>query len=170
MTRAAILLLAIAGAAAAADEPAVRAVLQPPGARRPAPEFAVKDSFGKTVSLKKYRGKVLVIDFWATWCHGCKEEIPWFADFERRYAARKLAVVGVSLDDGGWSVVRPFIASAKVPYRVALGDDATAKRYGIETMPDTFLIDRRGRIAGIYRGLVDRGDIEANIRTLISER
>ncbi|HEY1494652.1 MAG TPA: TlpA disulfide reductase family protein, partial [Candidatus Solibacter sp.] len=102
-----------------------------------------------------------------TWCHGCKEEIPWFAEFQRKYGAKGLTVVGVSLDEEGWKVVRPFLASASIPYRVLLGNEATAKKYRIENMPDAFLIDRRGRIAATYIGLVDRDNVEANLRTML---
>jgi len=158
-------------AAGLAAEPSfARVELQPAGARKPAPEFALQDSLGKTVSLKKYRGKVVLLDFWATWCHGCKEEIPWFAEFERKYSAKGLAVVGVSLDEEGWKVVKPFLASTDVPYRIILGDDPMAKKYGIASMPDTFLIDRKGRIAAAYVGMVDRKNIEANIQTMLASR
>jgi len=162
-----MLLFAIAPAA---GQPPVRAALQAPRDRSPAPELVRKDSAGKALNLRKYRGKALLLNFWATWCHGCKEEIPWFREFGRAFGAKKFAVVGVSLDEGGWSVVGPFLSSAKVPYRIVLGDEPAAKSYGIETMPDTFLLDRQGRIAVVYRGLVDREDIEANIRRLIAER
>jgi cytochrome c biogenesis protein CcmG/thiol:disulfide interchange protein DsbE len=156
---------------AAATEPSgVRATLQPVDQRKAAPEFALQDSSGKAVSLKDYRGKVVVLDFWATWCHGCKEEIPWFSEFNRKFAAQGLSVIGVSMDDDGWKVVKPFIETAKVPYTILLGDDTTGKSYGTESMPDTFLIDRDGRIAAVYRGLVDRDDIEANIKTMLSQQ
>src|SRR6185369_7246668 len=95
--------LALAGVAAASDQEALRMELQPAGERKPAPSFVLKDGAGKTVSLKKLRGKVVLLDFWATWCHGCKEEIPWFAGFEKQYGKRGLTVVGVSMDDG-WPV------------------------------------------------------------------
>jgi|SRR5207302_6876070 len=104
------LLLALAGLSAAAGQTAVRAAIHQAKARKPAPEFALTDSSGKTVKLKDYRGKVVLLDFWATWCTGCKKEIPWFAEFERVYGAQGLAVVGVSMDEGGWKVVKPFLA------------------------------------------------------------
>src|SRR5450755_4658269 len=86
-----------------ADSPStVRAELRPAKDRKPAPAFILKDSAGKSVKLSKYRGKVVLLDFWATWCHGCKEEIPWFAEFQKTYGPRGFAVVGVSLDDDGW--------------------------------------------------------------------
>jgi len=164
------LLLALIGFAATADQPTVRAPLQSASDRKPAPNFALQDASGKTVQLKDYRGKVVLLDFWATWCTGCKKEIPWFSVFQRTYAKKRLSVIGVSLDEGGWRVVKPFLADTEVPYRILLGDDSTAQRFGITNLPDTFLIDRQGRVAAVYRaGLVDKDDVESNIRVLLSE-
>jgi peroxiredoxin len=171
MSRTAALLLALAGIAGSADQPGVRAALRPEGERKAAAAFALQDSSGKTIGLKNYHGKVVLLDFWATWCTGCKQEIPWFSEFQQAYRSRGLAVIGVSLDDGGWQVLKPFLAEHHVPYTMLLGNDAMARQYGIETMPDTFLIDRQGRVAAAYiAGLVDRGDIEANLKTLLAQR
>src|SRR5271169_2173859 len=164
------LLLMLAGIAAAADQPAVRAVLHPAKERKSASDFVLTDASGRTVKLKDYQGKVLLLDFWATWCTGCKKEIPWFAEFQKTYGAKGLAVVGVSMDEGGWTVLKPFLAEHHVPYQILLGDDAMAKRYGIESMPDTFLIDREGMVAAAYLGgLVDRDNVEANIKALLAK-
>jgi peroxiredoxin len=165
----AALFLTLVSVGTAVTQTNVRAAVQPADLRKPAPEFVLKDSSGKTVSLKDYRGKVVLLDFWATWCHGCKLEIPWFSEFGRKYAAQGLSVVGVSLDSDGWKVVEPFIKTAKVPYQIVLGDDATAKTYSIENMPDTFLIDRQGRIAAAYTGLVDKDNVETNLRTMLAQ-
>jgi cytochrome c biogenesis protein CcmG/thiol:disulfide interchange protein DsbE len=146
-----------------------RAVLQPESNRQAAPELNLADSEGKNVELKEYRGKIVVVDFWATWCHGCKTEIPWFAEFQRKYGANGLNVIGISMDDDGWKVVKPFIKEEGVPYRIVLGNDSIAKQYAIGNMPDTFLIDRDGRIAAAYAGVVDREDIERNIQTLLAK-
>lgn len=148
----------------------VSAPLQPIMQRKPAPELRLRDSSGRMIRLKNYRGKIVVLDFWATWCHGCKEETPWFAEFQRKYGVQGVNVVGVSLDDEGWKVVKPFMKSANIPYTIVLGDQATAKEYGIVNMPDTFLIDRNGRIAAKYAGLVSRDDVEANLRKMLAER
>jgi peroxiredoxin len=165
------LLLILAGFTTAAGQSTVRAVLQPANERKAAPAFALQDSSGKTATLENYRGKVVLLDFWATWCTGCKKEIPWFSEFQKAYGPKGLAVVGVSMDEGGWKVLRPFLAEHPVPYRMLLGDDALAQRYGITNMPDTYLIDQQGRIAAAYiAGLVDQDNVEANIKALLSSR
>jgi peroxiredoxin len=159
-----------AGILLASDEAGGRAALQPRGQRKPAPEFALQDSSGRNVRLNDYRGKVVLLDFWATWCHGCKLEIPWFAEFSHKYGDKGVAVVGVSLDSDGWKVVAPFIKTAQVPYQIILGNDVVSKAYGIESMPDTFLIDRQGLVAAVYNGMVDKKNVEDNLRAMLSER
>jgi peroxiredoxin len=166
---AATVLTMLAAVAAPADQVTIRAPLLPVQERKAAPEFALTDASGKTATLAEYRGKVVLLDFWATWCGGCKLEIPWFVEFQKSYGAMGLAAVGVSLDDGGWKILKPFLAEHDIPYRIVLGDDAMAKRYGIGGMPDTFLIDKQGRVAAAYRvGIVDRRDVEANIKSLLA--
>jgi peroxiredoxin len=171
LIRASTLLLTLAAIAPVIAQPAVRAIVQPAGERKAAPQFALKDSAGKTINLTDYRGKVLLLDFWATWCTGCKMEIPWFSEFEKAYSARGFAVVGVSMDESGWRVVKPFLAETRIPYPILLGDDRTAQRFGIQALPDTFLIDRSGKVAAAYKAsVVDKNDVEANIKALLSER
>jgi peroxiredoxin len=160
--------LALVGAST--TSPTVRVALQSEQDRKPAPNFILRDASGKVTTLKDYRGKVVLLDFWATWCHGCKEEIPWFSQLDKTYGAKGLVVVGVSLDEKGWPVVKPFLASAKVSYRIVLGDDRTAQEYGIQSLPDGYLIDRQGRIAAVYsNGLVDKDNLETNIRMTLQE-
>ncbi len=164
-------LLALAGLATTAEQPAVRALLQPVSDRKAAPEFALKDSSGNVIRLTNYRNKVVLLNFWATWCTGCKKEIPWFSEFQKTYGARDLAVVGVSMDDEGWRVVSPFLTQTRVGYRMLLGDSPTALEYGVENLPATFLIDRQGRMAAAYSdGLLDKNDVEANIKALLSRQ
>jgi cytochrome c biogenesis protein CcmG/thiol:disulfide interchange protein DsbE len=153
-----------------ADEPTVRATLQPASQRQPAPGFVLKDNTGKTLDLKQYRGNVVLLDFWATWCHGCKQELPWFSDFQRRYREKGLRVIGASTDDEGWKVVQPFLAKANVPYPIVVSDEAMRQNYHIENMPDAFLIDRLGRIAAVYVGLVDKENIKTNILKMLEQR
>jgi peroxiredoxin len=155
----------------ATDEPGAPTALIGAQDRKPAPNFALKDSTGKTASLRDYADRILVVDFWATWCTGCKQEIPWFAEYQKRYGQSGLSIVGVAMDDGGWKVVNPFLSEHPVPYRMVLGDEETAKKYGIHNLPDTFVIDRHGKIAAVYQArLVDRDELEASIKKLISEK
>ena len=136
--------------------------------RRAAPDFALKDAEGKLVHLSDYRGKVVLLDFWATWCGPCKIEIPWFMDFQRQNQEKGLVVLGVSMDDEGWEIVKPYLASMKVNYRVVIGNDHTAQLYGgVDALPTTFLIDRDGKIAAVHVGLVDRKDFENGIDQLL---
>src|SRR5229473_8436920 len=148
------LLLILAGVAAAAAQATAGVALQPVKERKAAPDLVLQDASGKTAKLEDYRGKVILLDFWATWCTGCKKEIPWFSEYQKTYGPKGFAVVGVSMDEGGWKVLRPFLAEHPVPYRMLLGDDATAKRYGAESLPDTFLIDRKGRVAAAYKAVL----------------
>jgi peroxiredoxin len=136
--------------------------------RHNAPDFALKDADGRVVHLSDYRGKVVLLDFWATWCGPCKIEIPWFMEFQRKDQGRGLVVLGVSMDDEGWEVVKPFVARQKMNYRVLIGNDQTAQLYGgIDALPTTFLIDREGKIADVHVGLADRKEFENGIEQLL---
>src|SRR5437762_12107487 len=105
-------------------------IFLPAEQRKQAPELGLEDTTGKQANLKDYRGQVVVVDFWATWCHGCLQEMPWFGEFQRKYGDRGLSVIGVSLDVEGWKVVKPFVTKAAVPYRIVLGNDSSAQAYG----------------------------------------
>jgi cytochrome c biogenesis protein CcmG/thiol:disulfide interchange protein DsbE len=164
------LLLAVADVAVC-QQAGIRAPLLAQSERKAAPDFALEDASGKIARLKDYRGKVLLLDFWATWCTGCKKEIPWFTEFQKMYGPTGFAVVGISMDEEEWKVLKPFLENHQIPYRILLGNQRTAQQFGITNMPDTFLIDQDGRIAATYRaGLVDKGNIEANIRAILSKR
>ena len=135
-----------------------------------APDFSLESLDGKTMRLSDYRGKAVLLNFWATWCHGCQTEIPWFIDFQNQFKREGLAVVGASMDDDGWKSVTPFVAERKVNYAIIIGDEALGKLYDLGNMPRTVLIDREGRIAATYDGVVDRAKCEADIRALLREK
>jgi peroxiredoxin len=136
--------------------------------RKPAPDFALKDADGKTVHLEDYKGKVVLLDFFATWCGPCKIEIPWFMEMERKNKDKGFSVLGVSMDDEGWEVVKPFLADLGVNYRVVIGNDATAQLYGgVDALPTTFLIDRNGKIAAVHIGLANKKVFEDGIEQLL---
>ena len=130
-------------------------------------DFSLTDASGKRVRLSDFKGKVVVLDFWATWCHGCKEEIPWFVEFQGRYRKSGLAVIGVSFDEDGWKSVRPFLQKNALNYPVVIGTDAIAKAYGVESMPMTLLLDRSGKISSVHTGVVDKAAFEAKIQQLL---
>jgi peroxiredoxin len=136
--------------------------------RKKAPNFSLKDSDGRTVKLTDYEGKVVLLNFWATWCGPCKVEIPWFIQFERKYKGDGFAVVGVSMDEDGWDAVKPFVADEGINYRVLLGNDTVANLYGgVDSLPTTFLIDRQGRIAKVHIGLVSKSVYENDLNKLL---
>ena len=170
-------LLAIVGVAAilgivACSSPArpTRQVVKADSQRKHAPDFALKDANGKLVHLADYRGKVVLLDFWATWCGPCAVEIPWFKEFQRKYKDRGFEVLGVSMDDDGWKAINPFVEQKKINYRVVLGDDKTGDQYGgLEALPTTFVIDRYGRIASVHVGLAGKKDFADAIEKLLED-
>ena len=141
--------------------------LKAEAARKPAPDFALKDADGRVVRLADFKGKVVLLNFWATWCDPCRIEIPWFVEFERRHKAQGFAVVGVSMDEDGWQAVKPFVSETGINYRVLLGDDKTAQLFGgIDSLPTSFVIDREGRIAAVHIGLVSKSRYEHDLEQL----
>lgn len=127
--------------------------------RKPAPDFTLKDASGADVKLSDYRGRAVLLNFWATWCGPCNLEIPWFVDFQKQLQAKGLEVIGVSMDTEGWSVIKPFVASHKMNYRVLLGNDSVSQLYGgVDSLPTSFIIDKEGRIAYVHVGLAGKND------------
>jgi cytochrome c biogenesis protein CcmG/thiol:disulfide interchange protein DsbE len=121
---------------------------------RATPTFSLKDANGQAVSPADYKGKVVLLDFWATWCGPCKIEIPWFIDLERQYKDQGFAVLGVSMDEDGWTAIKPYVQSMKMNYRVLLGNDDVSDAYGgLDSLPTTLLIDRQGKIASVHVGV-----------------
>ncbi len=161
-----IIVLFATGCSRSTEE--VHAAVKPGNERKAAPDFTLKDANGKSVKLSDYKGKVVLLNFWATWCGPCKIEIPWFIEFEQTYKDRGFSVLGVSLDDDGWEAVKPYLENRKVNYRVLLGNDDVGNQYGgIESLPTTFLIDREGRIATSHIGLVGKKDYQQEIEHLL---
>jgi len=144
------------------------ASVKPDKERHDAPEFTLKDADGKVVRLSDYKGKVVLLDFWATWCGPCKIEIPWFMELQRANKDKGFEVLGVAMDDEGWETVKPFLADLGVNYRVAMGNDQVAQSYGgVDALPTTFLIDRSGKIAAVHVGLASKKDFIDGVEQLL---
>ena len=138
--------------------------------RKPAANFQMIDVFGKQVRLNALRGKVVLLDFWATWCPPCRAEIPHFNKLYRKYRSQGFEIIGVSLDKGGPEVVRPFAKENKMRYPLVMGDTKITQDYGgIRGIPTTFLIDKKGRIAYKYVGFTEAWKFERAISALLSE-
>ena len=133
-----------------------------------APDFTLNDASGTPVKLSGFKGKLILLNFWATWCTPCKREIPWFMEFQQTYRDRGLVVLGVSFDEDGWKSVKPYLDEAKVNYRVMIGNDELAQLYGgLKSLPATLIIDKSGRIASTHVGVVSKGEYETEIETLL---
>jgi peroxiredoxin len=138
--------------------------------RKAAPDFTLSNSKGAAVRLSNYRGRVVLLDFWATWCEGCKVEIPWYMEFQNKYKESGLSVVGVSVDEDGWKSVKPFLEEKKLNYPVVIGNWELAKLFGVDNaLPVTWLIDRAGKIADLHAGMVHKGAFEGEIQILLKE-
>jgi thiol-disulfide isomerase/thioredoxin len=164
------LLVVMAAVGSAADHPTVTKPLPSAKDRKPAPNFVVTDVNGRTITLSDYKGRVVLLDFWATWCTGCKVEIPWYMEFQKRYGRRGLTSIGVAMDDEEWKVVNPYLAQHPISYPVVVGDAGVARLFQIDSMPVTLLIDRNGRVADWHVGVVVKSAWEHEIRTLLSEK
>jgi peroxiredoxin len=148
---------------------AVRALAQETStARTPAPDWELNDLNGKTVKFSDFRGEVVILDFWATWCVPCRVEIPNFVEIQKQYGDRGLRVVGVSLDEQGPEVVKKFVKRFGVTYPIVIGNQKIADAYGgIDAIPTTFVIDRQGRIVSSHLGYADTATFEREIRSLL---
>ena len=133
----------------------------------PAPKLVLKDLDGHIVDLESLKGKVVIVDFWATWCEPCQVMIPWLEEFHNRYASQGLEIVGVSMDDD-IKDVKPFVDKAKMNYPILFGNDVIADAWGgVFGLPTSFMIDRQGKIRATHQGLVGKDVIEKDIRSLL---
>jgi peroxiredoxin len=136
----------------------------------PAPGFSLQDLDGQPLDLANYRGKVVLLDFWATWCAPCRGEIPHFVEWQDKYRQQGLQVIGISMDDGP-KPVREFYREFKMNYPVAVGSEQVAESYGgVLGLPVMFLIDRDGRVAAKYTGAVEMAAVEQEIQSLLQAK
>ena len=133
-----------------------------------APSWELQDLDGKTVHSSDFKGKVVVLDFWATWCPPCRAEIPGFVELQTKYQAQGLAVIGVSVDQASADTVKAFAEKMTINYPVLQSDAKIAAAFGgIDGLPTTFVIDRSGRIVKQHSGFTEKSEIESEIKSLL---
>lgn len=134
-----------------------------------APRWELAGLDGKRVQSEDFAGKVVILDFWATWCGPCRMEIPGFVELQKKYEKQGLVVIGVSLDQGGAETVKAFTQKLGMHYPVVMGDANVVEAFGgVEAIPTTFIIDRAGRIAGQHIGYTDQAEFEKEIKPLLN--
>ena len=149
------------------------------GSLKSAPNVTFKDLQGNNVPLSSLKGKVVLVNFWATWCDPCRVEIPWMIEFQQKYSSRGFTMLGVAMDDEGAEVVKPFVQRTQfdvnghpmtMDYPIVTGDDDVAAKFGgIIGYPTSFLITRDGKIAKKYMGLVSEDELQTEIEGLLGQ-
>ncbi len=140
-----------------------------------APEITLKDLDGKDLSLTQYKGKVVLVNFWATWCDPCRVEIPWLIEMEQKYSARGFTVLGIAMDEEGAKVVTPFVnrerfevngAQSQMNYPIVIGDDAAADKFGgLLGYPTSVLVSRDGKIIKRITGIISYEEMSKAIES-----
>jgi len=134
-----------------------------------APDFALQSIDGKTVRLSDFRGKAVLLKFWATYCAPCRIEMPWFVELQDRYAAEGLQVVGVAMDDASPDDIEKFASELGVNYPILVGEETVGNAYGgVQFLPSTFYIGRDGKVVGKVFGLKTKNEIEENIKKTLA--
>jgi peroxiredoxin len=137
----------------------------------PAPDFALESLDGKTMHLSDFRGKAVLLNFWATWCGPCKIEMPWFVDFQKQYGSQGFQIVGVAMDDASKEDIAKFAKDMGVNYPILIGKEAVGDQYGgVPALPETFLIGRDGKIVDKIIGLRGKAEIADSIQQALNTR
>lgn len=163
-----ILLVTIAASLLAVPGPVDAA----PRSGQPAPNFKVISISGQTITLDNYRGHVLILDFFATWCQPCRQSMPHLVEMNRKYGKQGLQILGLSVDEEGERVVKTFTDEFRVNYPLALAGDVTAVDFGVRSVPVMYIIDKKGKIAEVYRGFSNEiaRSTEQSIKRLLAEK
>jgi thiol-disulfide isomerase/thioredoxin len=144
-------------------------------AGQPAPDVTFKDLDGKDLTVAQYKGKVVLVNFWATWCDPCRVEIPWLIEMQQKYGAKGFTVLGIAMDEDGRKVVAPFVekerfdvngAKEQMNYPIVIGSDAIADKFGgLLGYPTSVLIDRDGKVIKRVTGIISRDEISKTIES-----
>lgn len=154
------------------ESPASAAASRMPG--QMAHDFTLQSLDGKPVRLSDFRGKAVLLNFWATWCEPCKIEMPWFVEMQKQYGSQGLQIVGVAMDDADTQDIAKFAKDMNIDYPILVGEektrDAVASDYGgVGFLPETFFINRNGLVTGKVFGLKSRSDIEDEIKKALGD-
>lgn len=137
---------------------------------QPAPEFALESLDGKTVRLSDFRGKAVLVNFWATWCQPCKIEMPWFEEMQKEYGPNGFQVLGIAMDDASKEDIAKFAKEMGVNYPILVGKEAVGNAYGgVQFLPSSFFIDRDGKVVDRVFGLKSRSEIEDDIKAAMGQ-
>jgi len=137
---------------------------------QPAPDFSLSGLDGKTLKLSDFRGKAVLLNFWATWCEPCKVETPWIVDLQKKYGSQGFQVVGVAMDDTDQKTILELAQKMGVTYPVLQGTESVADLYGgVDGLPMNFFLDRSGKIVDRELGLVSESVFEDNIRKALAQ-
>ena len=143
--------------------------LEKPAIGKTAPDFTLEDAEATPVTLGDFKGKVVLLNFWATWCEPCQTEVPWFIEFQKEWKARGFTVIGVSMDEDGWESVKPWIAERDVNYPIVVVNEYVRRLYGgIDVLPTTLIIGRDGKVAFMHSSLIPREQYEREIVQLLT--
>ena len=140
------------------------------GARQAAPDFSVKSLDGQMLKPSSMKGKVVLLDFWATWCPPCREEIPHFKELYTQYKDKGVQIIGLALDEDGEASVRPFAQQNQINYPLGIATQEIVSSFGgIRGIPTTYILDKQGNIAKKWVGYQDKAVFEKEIQTLLAE-
>ncbi|MBI4376352.1 MAG: TlpA family protein disulfide reductase [Elusimicrobia bacterium] len=135
--------------------------------KKKAVPFTLPDLAGKTVGLSDFQGQVLLVDFWATWCEPCLDELPELIDLHKRYSGRGFSVIGIAVDDAGAEAVGPFARAHRIPYPILLAPGGGVEGFGVYGLPTAFLIDRGGLIVKRYLGPKSVREVSSDLAPLL---
>jgi thiol-disulfide isomerase/thioredoxin len=134
-----------------------------------APDFSLESLDGKATHLSDFRGKAVLLNFWATWCGPCKIEMPWFVDLQKQYGSQGLQIVGVAMDDASKEDIAKFAKDMGVNYPILIGKESVGDEYGgVPALPESFLIGRDGKIVDKIVGLLGKAEIEDAIKKTLN--
>lgn len=139
--------------------------LQGSGIGKAAPDFELETLDGRKVRLSDFRGKAVLLNFWATWCHPCRIEMPWLIEFQKKYRAQGVEVVGIAMEDTDKKDIERFLKEMGVNYLILVGSENVGELYGgVMGLPTTFYIGRDGTIVEQHAGLISKSEIEAHLQ------